>query len=93
MTARRLRPAPVEPLSARVLRYRIARGYSLGDLASAADVYAGLIRHLESGGAVDKRILASLSEALGVRLCRLVCGEHSCAQPSVRSIFAPGRRA
>ena len=93
MIARRLRRAPVEPLSARVLRYRIARGYSPGDLASAAGVYAGSIRRLESGGAVDKRILAPLSEALGVPLCRLVCGEHTCAQracvPSSRLDAAP----
>ena len=39
MIARRSRRAPVEPLSARVLRYRIARGYSPSDLASAAGVW------------------------------------------------------
>ena len=80
MIAQRSRRAPVAPLSARVLRYRIARGYSPGDLASAAGLYAGSIRRLEAGGAVDKRILAPLSEALGVPLCRLVCGEHDCAR-------------
>ena len=80
MIAQRSRRAPVEPLSARVLRYRIARGYSPSDLASAAGVWAGAIRRLESGRPVDKRMLAPLAAALGVPLCRLVCGEHSCAQ-------------
>jgi transcriptional regulator with XRE-family HTH domain len=80
MITQRSRRAPAEPLSARVLRYRIARGYSAGDLASAAGVWAGAIRGLESGRPVDKRMLAPLAAALGVPLCRLVCGEHSCAQ-------------
>ena len=80
MIARRTTRGPVEPLSARVLRYRIARGYSASDLASAAGLYARAIRRLESGRSVDKRILAPLAAALGVPLCRLVCGEHSCAQ-------------
>jgi transcriptional regulator with XRE-family HTH domain len=80
MIAQRSRRAPVETLSARVLRYRIARGYSPSDLASAAGVWAGAIRRLESGRPVDQRMLAPLAAALGVPLCRLVCGEHSCAQ-------------
>lgn len=80
MIARRSRCLPVEPLSARIVRYRIARGYNINDLASAAGVYAGSIRRLESGRPVDKRIFGSLAAALGVPLCRLVCGEHSCAQ-------------
>ena len=99
MTAQRSRRAPAEPLSARVLRYRIARGYSPSDLASAAGVWTGAIRRLESGRPVDKRMLAPLSAALGVPLCRLVCGEHSCAQracaPASRLDAAPelpGRR-
>jgi transcriptional regulator with XRE-family HTH domain len=80
MIARRSRRTPVEPLSARVLRYRIARGYSPSDLASAAGVWAGAIRRLESDRLLDKRLLAPLAAALGVPLCRLVCGEHSCAR-------------
>ena len=84
MIARQSRSAPVESLSARVLRYRIGRGYSPGDLA---------IRRLESGRAVDKRMLAPVAAALGVPLCRLVCGEHNCAQracvPSSRREPAP----
>lgn len=80
MIARYGRRAPVEALAARVFRYRIARGYSVSDLASAAGVYAGSIRRLESGRPVDKRIFASLAAALGMPLCWLVCGEHSCAQ-------------
>lgn len=80
MIAQRTRRPPVEPLSARVLRLRIARGYSAEDLASAAGTYAGAIRRLESGRPIDKRMLAPLATALGVPLCRLVCGEHSCVQ-------------
>lgn len=84
---------PMEPLSARLLRYRIARGYSASDLASAAGVWAGAIQRLESGRSVDKRTLAPLAAALGVPLCRLVCGEHSCAQracvPASRLDAAP----
>ena len=80
MIARRSSRAPVEALSARVFRYRIARGYSPGDLASAAGIYAGSIRRLESGRFVDKRLLAPVAVALGVPLCRLVCGEHNCAE-------------
>ncbi|MEA2689842.1 MAG: hypothetical protein QOD51_2449, partial [Candidatus Eremiobacteraeota bacterium] len=40
---------PVEPLSARVFRLRIARGFSVYELADAPGVYAGTIRRLESG--------------------------------------------
>lgn len=39
MIAQRSRRTPVEPLSARVLRYRIARGYSAPDLAGAAGTW------------------------------------------------------
>ena len=70
----------VEPLSARVFRYRIARGYSIHELATSAHIFAGTIRRLEAGRSVDKRILAPLAAALGVPLCRLVCGEHSCSE-------------
>jgi transcriptional regulator with XRE-family HTH domain len=80
MMARRSSRAPVEALSARVFRYRIACGYSPSDLAHAAGVYAGSIRRLESGRSVDKRVLAPVAAALGVPLCRLVCGEHSCVE-------------
>jgi len=72
--------APVEPLSARILRLRIARGYSASDLATEAGVLSGTIRRLESGKPVDKRILPALAAALGVPYCRLICGDHSCAE-------------
>jgi transcriptional regulator with XRE-family HTH domain len=78
MRSTRSRP-PVEPLSARILRLRIARGYSIDDLAFAAEVLPSAIRRLESGKPVDKHVLSRLAAALGVPLCLLVCGEHSCA--------------
>jgi transcriptional regulator with XRE-family HTH domain len=71
---------PVEPLPARIFRLRIARGYSIYDLATAADVHATTIRRLESGKPVDKRILPRLAIALGVPLCQLICGEHNCEE-------------
>jgi transcriptional regulator with XRE-family HTH domain len=74
------RRAPVEPLSARIVRLRIARGYSVYELAIAAGVFAGAIKCLESGKPADKRVLPALARALGVPLCRLVCGEHSCVE-------------
>jgi transcriptional regulator with XRE-family HTH domain len=74
------RGAPVEPLSARIVRLRIARGYSAYELATAAGVFAGTIQRLESGTPDDKRVLSALATALGVPVCRLVCGEHSCAE-------------
>jgi DNA-binding XRE family transcriptional regulator len=74
----RRRIAPVELLSARIFRLRIARGYSVYDLATAAGVFAGTIKCLESGKPADKRVLPALATALGVPLCRLVCGEHDC---------------
>ena len=40
---------PVEPLSARVFRLRIALGYSVYELATAAGILAGTIQRLESG--------------------------------------------
>jgi transcriptional regulator with XRE-family HTH domain len=73
------RRALVEPLSARVFRLRIARGYSINELAQAADIWAGTVRRLESHKPVDKHVLPALAIALGVPLCRLVCGEHDCA--------------
>ncbi len=71
---------PVELLSARVFRLRIARGYSVYDLAAAAQLYAGTIKRLESGKPVDKRDFPAVAAALGVTLCYLVCGEHDCAK-------------
>ena len=70
------RRLPAEALSARVLRYRIARGYSPDDLAAEAGIFPGTIRRIESGKPIDKRVLAPLAKALAVPLCRLVCGEH-----------------
>ncbi len=72
------RLAPVEPLSARIFRLRIARGYSINELATAAGILASTIQRLESGKSVDKRVLRALATALGVPLCQLACGEHSC---------------
>lgn len=72
------RRTPTEPLSARVFRLRIARGYSAYELGAAAGVLASPVLHLESGQPVDKRMLPYIAEALGVPLCRLVCGEHDC---------------
>jgi transcriptional regulator with XRE-family HTH domain len=74
------RSRPVEPLSARILRLRIARGYSVYELAEAADVFAGTIQCLESGKPADKRVLSALATALGIPLCRLLCGDHSCGE-------------
>ena len=71
---------PVETLSARIFRLRIARGYSIYELATAASVFAGTIQLLESGKPADKRVLPALAAALGVPLCRLVCGEHDCRE-------------
>ena len=89
------RVAPVEPLSARMVRLRIARGYSVYELATAAGIFAGTIRRLESGKPADKRVLPALAIALGVPLCRLLCGDHSCAELScvpARSALAPQQR-
>jgi transcriptional regulator with XRE-family HTH domain len=74
------RVAPVEALSARILRLRIERGYSVYDLATAAGVFAGTINCLESGKPADKRVFPALARALGVPICRLVCGEHNCIE-------------
>jgi hypothetical protein len=70
----------VEPLSARIVRLRIARGYSIYEMATAAGVFAGTIKCLESGKPADKRVLPALARALGVPVCRLVCGKHNCVQ-------------
>ena len=81
-----------EPLSARLTRLRIGRGYSVYELATAADVFAGTIKRLESGKAADKRVLPALARALGVPLCLLVCGDHSCAKRAcvpARPVRAP----
>jgi transcriptional regulator with XRE-family HTH domain len=81
------RRPPVEALSARVLRYRIARGYSPDDLAEEAGIFPGTIRRIESGKPIDKRVLAPIAKALAVPLCQLVCGEHNCAQRACRLGF------
>jgi transcriptional regulator with XRE-family HTH domain len=70
----------VEPLSARITRLRIASGYSVYELATSAGVFAGTIQRLESGKPADKRILPALATALGIPMCRLVCGEHNCTK-------------
>jgi ribosome-binding protein aMBF1 (putative translation factor) len=96
---RQRRAGPVEPLSARIVRLRLARGYSVYELAKEAGVFAGAIRCLESGEPADKRVLSALVTALGVPLCRLVCGDHRCAERAcvpARSVCAPpqqGQRA
>ncbi len=74
------RVAPIEPLSARIRRLRIARGYSVYELATTASVFAGTIQRLESGKPADKRVLPALATALGVPFCLLICGNHSCAE-------------
>jgi transcriptional regulator with XRE-family HTH domain len=73
------RVAAGESLSARIFRLRIARGDSIYDLARESNVLAGTIRKLESGKPADKRVLPALAAALGVPLCQLVCGDHSCS--------------
>ena len=92
----RRRYAPVEPLSARIFRLRIARGFSVYELATAACVFAGTIKCLESGKPADKRVLSALAIVLGVPFCRLVCGEHNCAERAcvpARSTCTPRRGA
>jgi ribosome-binding protein aMBF1 (putative translation factor) len=74
------RRAPVELLPARIVRLRIARGYSIYDLAREANVLAGTIQRLESGKQVDKQVLPAIAMALGVPYCRLLCGDHICAE-------------
>jgi len=74
------RVAPVEPLSARAFRLRIAAGYSVYELATEAGILACTIQQLESGNPVNKRILPALAAALGVPYCRLLCGDHSCSE-------------
>ncbi len=73
------RVAPIEALSARIFRLRIARGYNIYDLAREPGIFAGTIQQLESGKPADKRVLPTLAASLGVPLCHLVCGGHNCA--------------
>ena len=80
------RDGPVEPLSARIVRLRIARGYSVYELATATGVFSGTIQRLESGKSADKRVLSALATALGVPVCRLVCGDHDCAERACRAL-------
>jgi DNA-binding XRE family transcriptional regulator len=74
--------ARVEPLSARIVRLRIARGYSVYELATAAGLLASTIQLLESGKPADKRVLPALATALDEPFCRLVRGAHSCVERS-----------
>ena len=74
------RIAPREAVSARVFRLRIARGYSIYELATAAGVFAPTIERLEAGEAAEKRVFSALATALGVPLCQLVCGAHNCME-------------
>lgn len=85
---------PVELLSARLFRLRIARGLSIYDLAAHADVSVSAVRRIEAGEPVDKRVLPALARALEVPLCRLVCGEHDCKQRACipPASFAPQSR-
>lgn len=78
------RNAPVEPLSARITRLRIARGYSVYELATTAGVFAGTIQRLESAKPADKQVLSALATALAVPVCHLVCGHHNCAERACR---------
>jgi transcriptional regulator with XRE-family HTH domain len=80
--------SPAEPLSARIFRLRIARGYSIYELATAANVLTATVKRLESGKPADKRVMPALATALDVPLCRLVCGEHNCAE---RACVSPYR--
>jgi transcriptional regulator with XRE-family HTH domain len=82
------RVAPVEPLSARIFRLRIARGYSVYDLSTEAVVLPSTIQRLESGKPADKSVLPALAAALGVPHCWLVCGEHNCTE---RACLRPSR--
>jgi transcriptional regulator with XRE-family HTH domain len=72
--------APVELLPARFFRLRIARGYSVYELAREAGILACTIQRPESGKRIDKRFLPALAIALGVPYCRLLCGEHNCVE-------------
>lgn len=83
------RPTPVEPLSARVFRLRIALGYSVYELATVAGILACTVQRLESGKSVDKRALPALATAIGVPLCRLVPGPD--CPPAVAALLATFR--
>ena len=71
---------PVELLSARVFRLRIARGFSIDDFTETPGVSLWTLRRLEARKPVDKRELPPLAAALGVPLCELVCGDHDCTE-------------
>ena len=66
----------------------IARGYSAYELATAAGVLARTSQRLESGK-TDKRGLPALAAALNVPICRLVCGDHNCAERASVSLVRP----
>jgi transcriptional regulator with XRE-family HTH domain len=86
------RVAPREALSARLFRFRIARGCSIYELATAARVFAPTIERLEAGEPADKRVLSALATALGVPLCQLVCGDHSCRERACVRAFSVSPR-
>lgn len=86
------RHAPVELLSARIVRLRIARGYSAYELATAAGVFAGTIKCLESGKPADKRVLPALARALGVPVAGS-CAASTTASNGHAWLLARVRRA
>ena len=87
------RVAPAEALSARILRLRIARGYSAYELANEAGVPAGSIRLLECGKSADKRTLAALAAALGVPLCQLCAARTTAPNEPASPISLLSERA
>lgn len=68
------------------MRLRIAGGYSVYELATASGVSSSIIHSLEAGKSADKRVLLALATALGIPVCRLVCGDHSCAKRACRLV-------
>jgi transcriptional regulator with XRE-family HTH domain len=79
-------------LPARIFRLRIARGYSVYELATVAGIFAPTIAKLEAGERTDKRVLPALATALGVPLCQLVCGDHNCIQRACVPALSAGLR-
>ena len=94
--SRRYNGRLVESLPDRVFRLRIARGYSVYELAETAGVLACSIQSLEAGKPVDKAVLTPLAAALDVPLCILVCGNHDCMASAcvpVRQLKRPDLRS
>jgi transcriptional regulator with XRE-family HTH domain len=54
--------------------YRIARGFSQGDLAARAGVSRRTVIRLENGGNVHLDTIAAIAEALGLRVEALFPG-------------------